>query len=221
MKTLNWAYAEAPSHKAITGRFCRLEPLDMARHGDDLWTSLQGPSADARLWDYLPYGPFPTRNAFDQWLASQCANIDPLHFAVVDNQANRASGSLSLMTIVPAHGCIEIGHVIYGTAIQRTPVATEAIYLLACEAFRLGNRRLEWKCNTENVRSKAAAERFGFSYEGTFRQHRVIKGRNRDTAWYAMLDTEWPRAQLAFEAWLSPENFDERGVQKRPLAARR
>ncbi|WP_462382871.1 GNAT family N-acetyltransferase [Pseudomonas sp. Marseille-QA0892] len=221
MNMQNWAPAQAPSRTTMTGRFCQLEPLDVARHGDDLWMHLQGPSADTQLWDYLPYGPFPTRSAFDQWLARQCASSDPLHLAVIDNRTNCASGSLSLMNIITTHGCIEIGHVIYGPAIQRTPVATEAIYLLAREAFRLGNRRLEWKCNAENARSKAAAERFGFSYEGTFRQHMIIKGRNRDTAWYAMLDSEWPHARLAFEAWLSPANFDERRMQKRPLAARR
>lgn len=221
MNTLHWRPAQAPSRTTMTGRVCRLEPLDVVRHSDDLWTSLQGASVGAELWDYLPYGPFPTRNAFDHWIACQSTSLDPLHFAVIDNQTNRAGGSIGLMSLVPAHGCIEIGHVIYGPAIQRTPIATEAFYLLAREAFRLGNRRLEWKCNAENARSKAAAERFGFTYEGTFRQHRVIKGRNRDTAWYAILDHEWPQARRAFEVWLSPENFDEQGVQRCPLAARR
>jgi RimJ/RimL family protein N-acetyltransferase len=217
---LHWQPAKLPETGTLEGRFIRLEKIDAARHADDLWQALQGPGADPKLWDYLPYGPFHEREAFSSWLLTNSQQTDPLFYAVVDQQTGLAEGIISFLSIFPAHGRIEIGHVTFSAAMQRTPKGTEAVYLLAKEAFRLGNRRLEWKCNANNARSKRAAERFGFSYEGTFRQHMVVKGVNRDTAWYSMLDSEWPGLQRAFEAWLAVDNFRD-GQQIEGLKAHR
>ncbi|WP_027592111.1 GNAT family N-acetyltransferase [Pseudomonas sp. LAIL14HWK12:I7] len=215
---LNWKPATAPTAAPIEGRFIRLEKLDPAHHGDDLWDVLQGPDADPVLWDYLPYGPFPERGAFDRWLQGHAASPDPLFFTVIDRPTGQAQGILSLMSIVPDHGRIEIGHIAFGAAMQRTPKGTEAVYLLGKRAFELGNRRLEWKCNNANVRSKRAAERFGFVYEGVFRKHLVVKDHNRDTAWYSITDDEWPQVAAGFERWLSADNQRPEG-QARTLEA--
>lgn len=215
---LNWKPATAPTAAPIEGRFIRLEKLDPARHGDDLWDVLQGPNADPVLWDYLPYGPFPERSAFDRWLQGNAASPDPLFFTVIDRPTGQAQGILSLMSIVPDHGRIEIGHIAFGAAMQRTPKGTEAVYLLGKRAFELGNRRLEWKCNNANARSKRAAERFGFVYEGVFRKHLVVKDHNRDTAWYSITDDEWPQVAAGFERWLSADNQRPEG-QARTLEA--
>lgn len=214
----DWQPAALPDPRTLEGRFIRLEKLDVARHGDGLWAALQGPASDPRLWDYLPYGPFTERGEFDAWLARHAADTDPWFYAVVDQATGAVDGCLSLMSIVPAHGRIEIGHVTFGAAMQRTPKGTEAIYLLAKESFALGNRRLEWKCNADNARSKRAAERFGFTYEGAFRQHMVVKGLNRTTAWYSIIDSEWPELQKAFESWLAVDNFAD-GQQIKGLEA--
>ncbi len=210
----NWKGAPAPSSRRLEGRFIVLEKLDAARHGDDLFRALEGPGADPKLWDYLPYGPFPERGAFNDWLNGNAASADPYFFAVVDKASGEVQGILSLMSIVPAQGRIEIGHVTYGAPMQRSPKSTEAVYLLAKEAFALGYRRLEWKCNNDNARSRTAAERLGFSFEGVFRQHMVVKGRNRDTAWYSILDSEWPTVNAGFERWLSEENLTTAGQIK-------
>ncbi|MCH5509888.1 GNAT family N-acetyltransferase [Pseudomonas syringae] len=215
---LDWQAAALPTAHTLTGRFIRLEKLDAARHADDLWAALEGPNADPKLWDYLPYGPFSDRGAFGAWLVGHQAATDPWFYTVVDQQTDKAEGVISLMSIVAAHGRIEIGHVTFGAAMQRTPKGTEAIYLLAREIFALGYRRLEWKCNANNARSKRAAERFGFSYEGTFRQHMVVKGQSRDTAWYSILDSEWPERQSAFARWLAVDNF-KNGQQIKGLEA--
>jgi RimJ/RimL family protein N-acetyltransferase len=172
------------------------------------------------VWTFLAYGPFADEAAMHAHLAAQAASEDPLFFAVA--QDGRAAGVVSYLRMEPEHGVIEIGHIWLGAALQRTPAATEAIFLLAREAFDgLGNRRLEWKCDAANARSRRAAERFGFTFEGVFRQHMIVKGRNRDTAWYALLDGEWPAARAAFEAWLDPGNFDEDERQRQRLAALR
>lgn len=215
---LNWKPATAPTAAPIEGHFIRLEKLDPARHGDDLWDVLQGPDADPVLWDYLPYGPFPERGAFDRWLQGNAVSPDPLFFTVIDRPTGQAQGILSLMSIVPDHGRIEIGHIAFGAAMQRTPKGTEAVYLLGKRAFELGNRRLEWKCNNANARSKRAAERFGFVYEGVFRKHLVVKDHNRDTAWYSITDDEWPQVAAGFERWLSADNQRPEG-QARTLEA--
>ena len=211
-----WQPRPFPPHEPLQGRLIRLEPLDAARHGDDLWQELQGP--DPALWDYLPYGPFAERAAFDAWLAGHADGRDPQCYAVVEQTDGRALGLLAYLRITPKDGCIEIGHIAFGAALQRTPGATEAVFLLARNAFdTLGYRRLEWKCNAHNARSRRAAKRFGFSYEGLFRQHMIVKGENRDTAWYALLDGEWPQCRAAFQRWLAADNFDAEGRQKRRL----
>lgn len=219
---LNWRPVATPPHALLDGRFVKLEPLDPQRHGDDLWDALQGPGADPLLWEYLAYGPFAERPAFDAWLAGQAASRDPLFFAVRERRTQRAVGLLSYLRITPKDGVIEIGHIAFGAPMQRTPGSTEAVYLLAELALgRLGYRRLEWKCNAGNARSMRAAERLGFTYEGTFRQHMVVKQRNRDTAWFSLLDSEWPARQAAFERWLDPSNFDAEGRQRQTLEALR
>lgn len=215
---LNWKPATEPHPEPLTGRFIRLEKLDPRRHGDDLWQVLQGPGADGLLWDYLPYGPFSERAPFDRWLEDNASSRDPLFYSVVDLASGQVQGILSLMSIVPAHGRIEIGHIAFGAAMQRTPKGTEAVYLLGKLSFELGNRRLEWKCNNANARSRRAAERFGFSFEGVFRQHMVVKDQNRDTAWYSILDDEWPAIAAGFERWLSEDNQRPEG-QLRTLEA--
>ena len=218
----DWQPRPAPQRAPLAGRFVRLEPLDAARHADDLWQALQGPGADPALWDYLAYGPFASREAFDAWLAANAASADPLFYAVIDLASGRALGLLSFLRIAPRDGCIEIGHIAFGQAMQRTPDATEAVWLLARHAFDdLGYRRLEWKCDAHNARSRRAAERFGFVYEGTFRQHMLVKGRNRDSAWFAIIDGEWPPRRAAFERWLANDNFDADGRQKQRLEALR
>jgi RimJ/RimL family protein N-acetyltransferase len=206
----------------LAGEHVVLEPLDAGRHGDDLFAAATD-GADPLLWRYLGYGPFDgDRAGFDRHLLGQEASADPRFYAVTDAASGRALGVVSYLRVEPAHGVIEIGHIWFGPALQRTPAATETVYLIARHAFDvLGHRRLEWKCDAANARSRAAARRFGFTYEGTFRQHQVVKGANRDTAWFSLLDREWPAARAAFEAWLAPENFDGAGAQRASLAALR
>jgi len=215
---LDWVPATPPPRAPIDGRFVRLEPLNAQRHGEALWHALQGPDSDPDLWDYLPYGPFAERGAFDDWLAGRQAGDDPLFFTVIDKATERAVGLLSFLRIALADGCIEIGHIAFGRAMQRSPASTEALGLLMRLAMdELGNRRLEWKCNARNGRSMRAAQRLGFTQEGLFRQHAVIKGRNRDTAWFSIIDGEWPAIRDAFVRWLAPENFDAQGRQRQRL----
>ena len=211
--------ARAPAHRPLIGTRVRLEPLDPERHAHDLLAAAGG---DPKLWDYLPYGPFADAAELRAWLAERATSTDPLFLTVVDTATGRAGGVVSYLRIEPEHGCIEIGHIWFGAALQRTPAATETIYLLARHAFDdLGHRRLEWKCDAANARSRRAAERFGFTFEGVFRQHMIVKGRNRDTAWFALLEGEWPAARAAYEAWLRPQNFDADGRQLSRLAAAR
>ena len=216
MAELSWTPARRPERAPIDGDLVRLEPLDPDRHGDDLFEASLG--AD-ETWHYLPYGPFAGKQEFIAWLRERAPLEDPLAFTIIDRKAGAARGIETLMSIEPEHGSIEIGHIWLSPSLQRTPQATEAIYLLSRYAFdELGNRRYEWKCDAANAPSRRAAERFGFTFEGVFRQHRVVKGRNRDTAWYSITDSEWPSRRAAFEAWLAPENFDASGVQRRSLA---
>ena len=193
-----------------------LEPVDPARHATALFASSEGAP---ELWNYLAYGPFESQGAFTRWLEARAASDDPLFYAVVDRTAGAARGMASYLRIERQNGVIEIGHIWFAPVMQRTRQATEAIYLLARHAFDdLGYRRLEWKCDSLNVPSRRAAARFGFVHEGVFRQHMVVKGRNRDTAWYAITDAEWPIRRAAFEAWLSPDNFDLSGHQRNSLS---
>ena len=215
MPDLDWKPARRPERHRLEGETVRLEPVDAARHAGDLFTASEGAPA---LWDYLAYGPFASQTEFTDWLKERAISRDPLFYAVVDRDSGTARGMASLMRIKPEHGVIEIGHIWFAPALQRTRQATEAIYLLARHAFDdLGYRRLEWKCDSLNGPSRRAAERFGFVYEGIFRQHMVTKGRNRDTAWYSMTDGEWPSRRAAFERWLAPGNFDDEGRQRRTL----
>jgi RimJ/RimL family protein N-acetyltransferase len=208
--------AKPPQRVPLAGESVLLEPLDPKRHGDDLFDSAQG--AD-ESWYYLPYGPFASKAALLAWLEQHAATSDPLAFAIIDRATGAARGIATFMSIVPEHGVIEIGHIWLSPYLQRTRQATEAIYVMSRHAFDdLGNRRLEWKCDAANAPSRRAADRFGFVFEGVFRQHRVIKGRNRDTAWYSITDGEWPSRRAAFEAWLSPENFDANGRQQHSLS---
>jgi RimJ/RimL family protein N-acetyltransferase len=219
---LKWSLASAPGRIALKGELVRLEPLDWPRHSESLFTSSHGAGGDPHIWDHLAYGPFGDQDEFTAWLEQRAASADPLFFAVVDIATQRALGMASYMRIELEHGVIEIGHIWFAPALQRTRQATEAIFLLAINAFdALGYRRLEWKCDALNERSRRAAERFGFTYEGTFRQHMVVKGRNRDTAWFSMTDGEWPVRRSAFKAWLAPDNFDESGRQRESLSALR
>lgn len=216
MDDLDWRPARTPERAPLEGDSVVLEPLDAGRHGDDLYAAGQG--ADA-TWLYLPYGPFASKREFLAWLRRHAATPDPLAFAIVDRDSGHALGITTLMSIVPEHGVIEIGHIWLSPRLQRTRQATEAVFLQARYAFDvLGNRRLEWKCDAANAASRRAAERFGFVFEGVFRQHRVVKGRNRDTAWFSIIDGEWPSRRAAFEAWLAPDNFTAKGRQRRSLA---
>ncbi len=190
------------------GRFCRVDPLNPAVHGSDLYERLGTQEADDGRWTYLPYGPFSGRAPFEQWLDGVSRSDDPLFHTIV-NAGGRAIGLAAYMRIDRANGVIELGHLNFSRALQRTAAATETIYLLMRRAFdELGYRRCEWKCDSLNGPSRRAAERLGFTYEGLFRQAVVYKQRNRDTAWYAVTDTEWPGLKGAFEAWLAPGNFD-------------
>jgi RimJ/RimL family protein N-acetyltransferase len=209
-----------PERRALHGGAVRLEPVGVAAHGASLYRLSHARPEDEALWTYLPYGPFPDQGAFETWLAERAGSEDPLFFAVVEHGSGAAAGMASYLNIVPANGCIEIGHIWFAPPLQRTRAATEAIFLMMRHAFDdLGYRRLEWKCNALNEASKRAARRFGFTYEGTFRQHMVLKGRNRDTAWFSLLDREWPAACAAFERWLAPANFDPAGRQRTSLSA--
>lgn len=220
MKELSdWRPRPRPARVTLVGSFCRLEPLDPLRHGDHLFAASMAPGAEERF-RYLADLP-QDRAGFEGWLARASAADDPLFYAVIDLASGRCEGRQSFMRIAPEHGVLEVGHILWGPAIARTRVATEALFLFARYAFdALGYRRLEWKCDAANEPSMRAARRFGFTYEGRFRQHMVVKGRNRDTAWFAIVDADWPSLRTAFERWLAPENFDPRGRQKARLADR-
>jgi RimJ/RimL family protein N-acetyltransferase len=216
----NWAPIPLPDAQVLTGRYCTLELLDPGRHADDLYAAYAA-APDDRDWTYMSVGPFPTPESYRDWAAAAAQSRDPRHYAVVDHAGGRALGTLSLMRHDPANGVIEVGWVALSRALQRTPASTEAQFLLMRYVFELGHRRYEWKCDSLNEPSRRAAERLGFTYEGTFRQAVVTKGRTRDTAWYALLDREWSRVRAAFEQWLEPTNFDADGRQRTPLRARR
>ena len=212
------APAKAPQLTTLTGRFVTLVPLDPEAHGGSLYEKSHGEERES-LWRYLFDGPYPNRAAFDTRLWQMAASKDPLFFSILDQGSRVAVGFASYLRIEPAHRGIEVGSILFTPALQRTPGATEAMYLMARHVFEdLGYRRYEWKCNSLNEPSRRAALRLGFTFEGIFRQHMILKGRNRDTAWYAMLDSEWPTRKANFEQWLSPTNFDREGRQRQSLA---
>lgn len=216
MSAMDWTPAAVPSRSELRGTHTVMKPLGAAADSAALH---EASAADPDIWTYLPYGPFESRDELGQLLRGFETADDPLFFTFCPLPEERPAGVASYLRINPEHGTIEIGHIWLGTALQRTTAATEGIYLLAAHAFdALGYRRLEWKCDALNARSRRAAERFGFQFEGIFRKHQVIKGRNRDTAWFAITDDEWPRVREAYEAWLDPANFDEEGSQRQPLS---
>lgn len=192
-----------------------------ASHGRDLYDSFATSDPDGAVWTYMGYGPFADFETFQAWLAKQEESRDPWFYAFIRRDTEKAVGMGAFMRLDKANGVIEIGHIWMSPSLQKTREATEAIYLMMRHCFDdLGARRLEWKCHSMNAPSRKAAERFGFTYEGIFRQHFIVKGRNRDTAWYAMIDSEWPAMAARFQAWLKDENFDEMGRQKSPLLPR-
>ena len=213
MDLSDWSAPIFPIAKKMDGQFCRVEPLHVQSHVDDLWAANSEDKADL-MWRYLPYGPFENKDAYRVWLEGVCENKDPQWYAILDKQKNQAVGIASYLQIRPEHGCIEVGHLAFSPLLQRTPAATEAMYLMMQYVFKLGYRRYEWKCNALNDKSRAAAQRLGFQFEGIFRQHLVLKGRNRDTAWFSILDGEWSALQACFLQWLSPDNFERTGEQK-------
>jgi RimJ/RimL family protein N-acetyltransferase len=207
--------AKRPGPVTLQGRYGHVEKLK-AEHANNLWPLLKD---DDTIWTYMSaYGPFADRAEFSAWLASRPALDDPYSYAIIDKDG-RCVGIATLMEIRPAMRVIEVGHIVYSPALQRTPLGTEAQYLLACYAFEtLGYRRYEWKCNALNAPSRRAALRYGFKFEGILRQQMIAKGRNRDTAMFSMLDREWPARKAAFERWLAPDNFDANGKQKLSLS---
>lgn len=204
----------------LSGAYARLEPLDPQRHGPDLLASSLAEGAESRF-RYLGQ-PVPSEPEFSTWLTEAAASDDPLFFAVIDAASSRCHGRQALMRVAADHGVIELGNILWNPQIARTRIASEAFFLAASYVFdELGYRRLEWKCDALNEPSRRAAERFGFSFEGVFKQHMLVKGVNRDTAWYAMLDHEWPEIRRAFEHWLAPRNFAPDGSQRSRLKAPR
>ncbi|MEC8642819.1 MAG: GNAT family protein [Pseudomonadota bacterium] len=212
-----WSGRAAPTGNSLTGQYCRLEPLDMD-HAAGLLAAFRTDRDDVS-WDYLPYGPFDDLGSFEAFLATSCLGDDPMFHTIIDLVTDRPVGMASYLRPDPANGVIEVGHINFSPLMQRRPSATESMYLMMRQVFAdWGYRRYEWKCNNLNDRSKRAALRLGFSHEGLFRQAAVVKCHNRDTAWFSILDSEWPVAAAAFEAWLAPDNFDAAGRQRCALA---
>ena len=222
----SWAPPPHPGREPMPGRHCRLEPM-AERFAVELHAA-NAADVDGRNWTYLAYGPFATEADYRRWLTATCLGEDPLFHVIVDHATDRAVGVAAFMRIDRASGAIEVGHVHFSPLLQRAPAATEAMYLMMKRVFELGYRRYEWKCDALNAPSRAAAQRLGFSFEGVFRQATVYKGRNRDTAWYAVIDREWPALERAFLTWLDPANFDADRCQRvrltdltRPLLVKR
>ena len=213
-----WTQRSRPSRNTVEGRFCRLEGFNPSRHAADLHAAnIAGD--DGRGWTYMAYGPFGTLQDYLKWAEPASESLDPLYYAIIDKKTGKAVGLASLMRIDPANGAIEVGNIKYAPTLQRTPMATEAMFLLMRMVFDdLGYRRYEWKCDSLNGPSRSAALRLGFFYEGLFRQAVVYKGRSRDTAWFAMTDKDWAVLKPVYETWLAPDNFDGAGKQKQRLA---
>ena len=212
-----WTPREKPACVVLDGRYVRLEPLDAARHGRELFEASQVADADAKF-RWLAENPVTDQAAFMAWVEKSEASDDPLYFAVIDKASGKVAGRQTFMRIDTQNGVIEIGNIYWGALISRKRAATEALYLFMSHAFAdLGYRRFEWKCNNDNEPSKRAALRFGFTFEGVFRQHLIVKGLNRDTAWFSIIDKEWPALEKAYEGWLDPGNFDADGQQRQRL----
>lgn len=214
-----WTARPRPPRTPMKGRTCTVEPVDVGRHAADLHRAYAG-AADGRDWTYLSAGPFATQGDYVEYLSAAAASADPFHHAVIDHRTGKAIATLALMRIDPPNGVIEVGHVTYSPLIQRTVMGTEAQFLLMRRAFdELGYRRYEWKCDAFNAPSRRAALRYGFRFEGVFRQAVVTRGRSRDTAWYSILDSEWAQLRPAYERWLAATNFDEQGRQRATLSS--
>jgi RimJ/RimL family protein N-acetyltransferase len=210
-----WSEPKFPTASVVQGQYVTLEPLQSSRHAKDLFEANRKSNL---IWDYLPYGPFESLADYSAWVQTVEEQTDPFFYAVREAESGKALGVMSFLRISPTAGSIEVGHINWSLPLQKTPAATETVYLMMKWAFEAGYRRFEWKCNALNTGSRRAAQRFGFSYEGVFRQHLVSQGRNRDTAWFACIDSEWPALMDAYETWLAPSNFDENGLQKSSLA---
>jgi RimJ/RimL family protein N-acetyltransferase len=210
----DWKPPPFPPHVPLTGRYCRMEPLSAAKHAREVYEA-QSEDAGGARWTYLFHGPYDSLAQYEEWCAGAEGSIDPQFYAIVDAASERAVGTCTYMRIEPRHGVIEIGNIYFSPRLARTRAATESMYLMMANAFDLGYRRYEWKCDSCNLPSRAAATRFGFTYEGTFRQAIVNKGRNRDTSWFAIIDRDWNGGlREAYLRWLSEDNFDASGVQK-------
>jgi RimJ/RimL family protein N-acetyltransferase len=213
----DWKPPPLPPRVPMVGRLCRVEPLDPDRHAAELHAA-NSLDTEGRMWTYLSYGPFDTLEQYQTWMRTMCLGDDPLFFAIIDSQTQRAVGVASYLRIDLANGSVEVGHLAYSPRLQKTPAATEAMYLMMKRAFELGYRRYEWKCDSLNAPSRAAAQRLGFAFEGVLRQVSVYKKRSRDTAWLSVIDREWPALEAAFVRWLDPKNFDEQGRQRMRLS---
>ncbi len=213
----DWTPRPRPPRTVMQGRYCRVEPVVPDRHAEDLHAANLS-DTENRIWTYLAYGPFTTPGDYRAWMEQTCLGEDPLFHAVVDTETGKAAGVASYLRIDPDHGVIEVGHINFAPPLQRTRAATEAMFLMMSRVFdELGYRRYEWKCDALNAPSRRAAARLGMTFEGIFRQATLYKGRNRDTAWFSILDREWPQTKAAFEAWLADDNFTDEGVQKTAL----
>lgn len=213
----DWQACNKPPRSAMQGRFCRLEAIDVVAHSEQLFDAFCA-DKEGFNWTYLPYGPFAELAEFQHWLEAQCLGEDPLFHTIIDLQTGKAVGMASYLRIDPAMGVIEVGHIHFSPLMQQTPMATEAMFLMMQRAFdELNYRRYEWKCDNLNGPSKGAAQRLGFSYDGLFKQATMYKGRNRDTAWFSILDSDWPALKQRFESWLQVDNFDSQGRQIKRL----
>ncbi|MCL4157401.1 UNVERIFIED_CONTAM: hypothetical protein GTU68_056102 [Idotea baltica] len=216
---LDWKESKSPSRSKLLGQYCRLEPLNISLHADDLYEAY-GNDQDQSNWTYLPYGPFENKSDFIAWLEATSLGNDPLFYTVIDSKTNKAVGVATYLRINPKDGVIEVGHIHFSPLMQQTPISTEAMFLMMKYVFNeLGYRRYEWKCDSLNRPSRAAALRLGFQFEGIFRQLTIYKGRNRDTAWFGIIDKDWPMLESAFNAWLNPQNFDGSGKQLASLSS--
>ncbi|MFK5978190.1 MAG: GNAT family protein [Rhizobiaceae bacterium] len=214
----DWKACPVPPREVMSGQYCRIEPIDMDSHAADLYSAFRQ-DTENRIWTYLPYGPFDNKANFCSWVEGACFGDDPLFHAIIDGQTDKAIGVASYLRIDATNGVIEVGNINYSPELQQTRAATEAMYLMMRRVFSdLGYRRYEWKCDALNTPSRKAAERLGFSYDGLFQQAIMYKGRNRDTAWFSVLDGDWPSLKAAYMEWLDASNFNGKGQQKTSLA---
>jgi len=213
----DWTARPRPPRTPIEGRYAVVEPIDPERHAAELFAA-NAADKEGRMWTYMAYGPFAGLPEYRAWMAASCLGEDPMFHAIRDRRTDRAAGVASYLRIEPAVGVIEVGHIALSPALQKTVAATEAMFLMMARVFdELGYRRYEWKCDALNAPSRRAAERLGFTFEGVFRQATLYQGRNRDTAWYAVIDKDWPALKRAYERWLDPGNFDGQGRQRQSL----